>query len=145
MNKYTYQQARKQIDFQLYQKGDGFGESEKMMLALLHDRTELFKQLEEIAGGDGNLSMDEIRDFVKYYSFCFKSEEDINQEVQTMYAEITKQAFDKLVDIYNTPVSLGEELEHARKTYWNVHGVKLLMIDNYLSNVTQYYVMDINS
>ena len=74
-NKYTYQQARNQIDFQLKQKGGGYGESEKMMLALLHDRTELFKQLEEIAEGDGNLSMNEIRDMAKYYSFCFSAEE----------------------------------------------------------------------
>lgn len=80
MNKYTYQQARKQIDFQLNKKGDGYGESEKIMLALLHDRTELFKQLEEIAEGDGNLSLNEIRDFVKYYSFCFKSTDDLNNE-----------------------------------------------------------------
>jgi len=62
-----------------------------------------------------------------------------------MYAEITKEAFNELVDIYNTPVSLGEDLEHARKTYWHIHGVKLLMIDNYISNVTQYYIEDINS
>ena len=61
------------------------------------------------------------------------------------YNEITKEAFTKLVDIYNTPVSLGEELEHARKTHFSIHGVKLLMIDNYLSNVTQYYIQDINA
>ena len=61
------------------------------------------------------------------------------------YVEITKRAFTKLVDIYNTPVSLGEELEHARKTHFSIHGVQLLMIDNYLSNVTQYYIRDINA
>ena len=62
-----------------------------------------------------------------------------------MYEEITKEAFNQLVDIYNAPVSLGEDMEHARKTHWHVHGVKLLMIDNYLSNITQYYILDINS
>lgn len=62
-----------------------------------------------------------------------------------MYAEITERAFTQMVDIYNTPLSKGEELEHARKAYWNIHGVQLLMITNYIENVDQYYILDINS
>jgi len=60
-----------------------------------------------------------------------------------MYAEITKEAFDNIVlDETNIDV---EEFEHCRKTYYMVYGISVIVIENYLSAVTQYYIRDINS
>lgn len=59
------------------------------------------------------------------------------------YAEITKEAFNAL-GANHTEVSMTEQLEHAFKIHYRVLGVKLLQIDNYLSNVSQYYIEDIN-
>ena len=64
------------------------------------------------------------------------------------YAEITEQAFNRLVS-NDDKVSRVEELEHARKTYYSVHGINCLLIHNYLGNgnngVWQYYIQDINA
>ena len=61
-----------------------------------------------------------------------------------MYAEITKQAFSALLSEIARPC-LVEELEQARKYYYSSCGVELLQIDNFLSQVSQYYVKDINA
>lgn len=61
-----------------------------------------------------------------------------------MYAEITKGLFNKIV-LSNTPLDRNEELEHALKEFWRVDGVEVMAIHNYLSAVTQYYILDINS
>lgn len=61
-----------------------------------------------------------------------------------MFAEITKEAFNKIVSP-DTPLLKSDELEHALKEYFVTNGVLLLMIHNYVSSVTQYYIQDINS
>jgi hypothetical protein len=61
------------------------------------------------------------------------------------YAEITKEAFDKLVPPYYSIVHEVENLEHAIKYHYVNHGVKLMAIENFLSVVTQYYIQDINA
>lgn len=61
-----------------------------------------------------------------------------------MYAEITENIFRKIVTT-DTPLDRNEELEHALKEFWRVDGVEVMAIHNYLSSVTQYYILDINS
>jgi hypothetical protein len=60
-----------------------------------------------------------------------------------MYAEITKEAFDNIV--LDEPNKDVEELELCRKTYYLVYGISILVIENYLTVTTQYYIRDINS
>ena len=63
-----------------------------------------------------------------------------------MYAEITRQAFTSLlINEQVTRHSHFESLEHCNKIYYNVLGVTLLQIDNFLSMTSQYYIQDINS
>ena len=63
-----------------------------------------------------------------------------------MYAEITKQAFNSLLinEQIIKPFKI-EELESCCKIYYNVLGVTLLQIDNYISFCSQYYIQDINA
>ena len=63
-----------------------------------------------------------------------------------MYAEITKQAFNSLlINEQVTKLSDYESLEHCNKMYYEVLGITLLQIDNFLSMTSQYYIQDINS
>ena len=62
-----------------------------------------------------------------------------------MYIEITKRAFNKLVALNHMPSNI-ENLKLARKFYYDSPlGVKLLQVDNFISNVSQYYIQDINA
>jgi len=59
--------------------------------------------------------------------------------------EITKAAFDRLVSLEHGPDKV-ENLELANKFYYGSPlGVSLLEIHNFVSNVTQYYIQDINA
>jgi len=69
---YSDEEILKQIDFQLNQHGKGYQQSEKMLQCLKFERSEFFNKLEEIADGDGNIDMNELRDFVDYYRVLFK-------------------------------------------------------------------------
>lgn len=61
------------------------------------------------------------------------------------YVEITKEAFDRLVSLEYGPDRV-ENLELANKFYYGGPlGVDLLEIHNFVSNVTQYYIQDINA
>lgn len=63
-----------------------------------------------------------------------------------MYAEITKQAFNSLlINEQVTKLSDYESLEHYNKMYYEVLGITLLQIDNFLTMTSQYYIQDINS
>ena len=62
-----------------------------------------------------------------------------------MYSEITKKTFYTLLD-ENVKCSHVKEEEHARKFYYNIDDeTVLLIINNFVSNVTQYYIEDINA
>ena len=67
-----------------------------------------------------------------------------HNEVKIMYAEITKSAFKKIV-ADTVKAHHTEELEHARKVFYWEQGIELMEIENYLSSVNQYYILDINS
>ena len=61
------------------------------------------------------------------------------------YIEINKQVFNKLVALDHKPNKV-EDMELARKFYYDSPlGVQLLQIDNFISNVSQYYIRDINA
>ena len=60
-----------------------------------------------------------------------------------MYSEITSEAFDILTGKGTATTVDNSEL--ASKQYWKAHGVTLLAVYNYVSNVEQYYIQDINS
>lgn len=60
-----------------------------------------------------------------------------------MYAEITKEMFHNTV-ADDTEFTRIEELELARKMYYKAFDMQLLKISNYVSNVEQYYILDIN-
>lgn len=61
-----------------------------------------------------------------------------------MNAEITKAAYKQLVSINVEPTQV-EYLDHCYKAYYFVWGIIVVVVDNYLSGVTQYYVRDINA
>jgi hypothetical protein len=64
-----------------------------------------------------------------------------------MYAEITKQTFNKLID-ENIPLKDYdiERKELAEKRYYDIgDDTVLLSIINYVSCTTQYYIRDINA
>ena len=58
--------------------------------------------------------------------------------------EITEQVFKQLVT-GGEVISEVENTELATLTYYNVLGVNLLQINNFVSCVTQYYMQDINA
>lgn len=63
-----------------------------------------------------------------------------------MHAEITKQAFNSLlINEQVTRHSNFESFEHCNKIYYEVLGITLLQIDNFLTMTSQYYIQDINS
>lgn len=62
-----------------------------------------------------------------------------------MYAEITKEAFKRLMD-NDTKCNEVENKELCVKYHYiSPYGIMLLQIDNFLSCTSQYYVQDINS
>ena len=61
-----------------------------------------------------------------------------------MYIEITQDAFKTLVPL-DQPNSSVKEGELARRIYYIAHGVKLQTVENFVSNVMQYYIQDINA
>lgn len=61
-----------------------------------------------------------------------------------MYAEVTREVFNQIVHAFVIPETI-EQKELCRKTYYVVYGVRFLMLENYLSGVTQYYIQDINA
>jgi len=60
------------------------------------------------------------------------------------YSEITHDAFYAIIPSGAVPVHI-EELEHALKEFYDARGCSLLVIHNYLSNVYQFFIADINS
>jgi len=60
-----------------------------------------------------------------------------------MYAEITKEAFKRLVSS-DTPTTKVEQLELCRKYHYSQYGVALLKIEQPTSPA-QYYIRDINA
>ena len=60
-----------------------------------------------------------------------------------MYAEITQEAFKRLVTS-DTPTTEVEQLELCRKYHYFSHGVALLKIEQPTSQA-QYFIQDINS
>ena len=63
-----------------------------------------------------------------------------------MYAEITKQAFNSLlISEQIIKPSKIEQKESCCKYYYDVLGVTLLQIDNYVAFCSQYYIQDINA
>tara|TARA_Y100000780_G_C13658922_1_gene407698 strand:- start:655 stop:840 length:186 start_codon:yes stop_codon:yes gene_type:complete len=61
-----------------------------------------------------------------------------------MYAEITKEAYKQLVSINVEPTKI-ECLEDCHKVHYFVWGIVVVVINNYVSATTQYYVRDINA
>lgn len=61
-----------------------------------------------------------------------------------MFAEITKDMFNNLVKS-DTKIEHVEDKEHYRKLFYYVSGVWVIQVENYLSQVIQYYVQDINA
>ena len=62
-----------------------------------------------------------------------------------MNAEITKEAFDLLKGNDEKSWHDYNKTELAEFSYYKAHGVLLIAIHNFVSNVTQYYVQDINA
>lgn len=59
--------------------------------------------------------------------------------------EITEEAFRLLIASKTYGQSVAESTEHAQLHYYNAHGMQLLSVYNYLSQVIQYYAQDINA
>lgn len=61
-----------------------------------------------------------------------------------MCSEITRELFYSIVDTNTKNIGV-KCAELYRKTFYIVHGVKLMILDNFTSNTTQYYIIDINA
>jgi len=61
-----------------------------------------------------------------------------------MYSEITPELFRAIDDISIKPYKV-ENLEHCLKIHKTIKGTQFLIIENFLSFVTQYYARDINA
>ena len=62
-----------------------------------------------------------------------------------MNVEITKEAFCVLVGNDEKTWHDYKQTELAEFSYYKAHGLMLTAITNFVSNVTQYYVKDINA
>ena len=62
-----------------------------------------------------------------------------------MNVEITEQAFLALRGNDEKTWKNYKQTELAEFSYYEAHGVTLIAIHNYVSNVTQYYIQDINA
>jgi len=58
--------------------------------------------------------------------------------------EITKEAAILLIGNKETSQIDFKQMELAEVSYYRNHGVKIAAIHNYVSNVTQYFIQDIN-
>ena len=65
--------------------------------------------------------------------------------LNSMNVEITKDAFDLLKGNDEKSWHDFKKTELAEFSYYKAHGVLLTAIHNFVSNVTQYYVKDINA
>ncbi len=61
-----------------------------------------------------------------------------------MYIEITESLYKSIVT-KETKCINAIQLDHEFKTMFNVHGVILMKVENYLCFVTKYYIQDINA
>ncbi len=61
-----------------------------------------------------------------------------------MWTEITKEAFISLVGNDEQTWTDYKSNELAERSYYNSKGVALQTVTNFTSEVTQYYVQDIN-
>jgi len=82
--------------------------------------------------------------------YCLSMMDNASQEARQIlsslapeYCEITEQAFRALVGS-DTPAHQVTDLPATRRTYYNVYGVKVLALHNYVGAITQYYIQDIN-
>lgn len=62
-----------------------------------------------------------------------------------MNIEITKEAFNLLKGNDEKTWHDFKKTELAEFSYYKAHGVLLTAIHNFVSNVTQYYIQDINA
>lgn len=60
------------------------------------------------------------------------------------YTEITKEAFDAIVTDEQQAFDYNDKQELAEKTYFKAKGMNLLTVYNFISNVKQYFLLDIN-
>tara|TARA_R110000772_G_scaffold264507_1_gene385117 strand:- start:2 stop:193 length:192 start_codon:yes stop_codon:yes gene_type:complete len=60
------------------------------------------------------------------------------------YTEITKEAFKSIVENEQESFDYNQKFELAEKTFFKAKGMQLLTIFNFISNVKQYYLLDIN-
>jgi hypothetical protein len=61
------------------------------------------------------------------------------------FAEITKEVFHSIIRNVVQAHSHRVELESASKDFYHAKGVDLILVHNHVSNVSQYYLADINS
>ena len=66
------------------------------------------------------------------------------KSLTTHTVEISKQAFKAIVSNEAMPY-LVEGMEHYRKTFFTEKDTNLVMVENFTSFVTQYYIQDINA
>jgi len=66
------------------------------------------------------------------------------KEVKT-FVEITEQAFNKLKGNDDKTWNDYKKTELAEFSYYISNGVLLTVVHNFVSNVTQYYISDINA
>jgi hypothetical protein len=62
-----------------------------------------------------------------------------------MQVEITQEVFDSIVTNKQKEFNYEFNGELARKHFYHAKGVNLIMVRNHVSNVSQYYLADINS
>lgn len=60
------------------------------------------------------------------------------------YTEITKEAFNAIVTDEQQAFDYNDKQELAEKTYFKAKGMNLLTVYNFISNVKQYFLLDIN-
>ncbi len=63
----------------------------------------------------------------------------------THSVEITKEAAWKLIGNDEKTWTDYQQNELSESSFYLAHGVRIAAIHNYLSNVTQYFVQDINA
>ena len=80
---------------------------------------------------------------VNYTILCTHSNkhEDLSMDHSV---EITRDAYRALVDATVANASV-EETELAHKIYYNVKGMRVLVLLNYIGGIEQYYIQDINA
>jgi hypothetical protein len=61
------------------------------------------------------------------------------------YTEITRNAFASIVKDEGDSYDYELKYELATKTFFKAEGMQLLTIFNFISRVTQYYLLDINA